>query len=81
MADVNAMQPFLSAHHISTNLDNYEYARSGFFTLLVGSDKSWNDTDPTSYDTINKFLSSNWVSNISLISADTVIPLLFARVL
>lgn len=54
MADVNAMQPFLSAHHISTNLDNYEYARSGFFTLLVGSDKSWNDTDPTAYDTINK---------------------------
>ncbi len=31
------MQNYLSASHISTNLDDYEAARSGFFTLMVGS--------------------------------------------
>lgn len=53
MADVNAMQPYLSASHISANLDNYEYARSGFFTLLVGGSDDWSSTDSTKYDSIN----------------------------
>lgn len=43
----------LNASHISTNLDNYEAARTGFFTLLVGGGSKWDDTNPDSYDTIN----------------------------
>ena len=31
------MQNFLSAQHISANLNDYESARSGFFTLIVGT--------------------------------------------
>jgi hypothetical protein len=49
MAD--KLNPYLNASHISTNLDNYEAARSGFFTLLVGSGETW-DGDAT-LDTIN----------------------------
>ena len=49
MAD--KLNPYLNASHISSNLDNYEAARSGFFTLLVGSGETW-DGDST-LDTIN----------------------------
>ena len=44
----------LNASHISTNLDNYEAARTGFFTLLVGGSEPWDDTKPETYNTINK---------------------------
>lgn len=47
------MSDTLNALHISTNLDNYEAARSGFFTFLVGSDADWNPEDKNSLDTIN----------------------------
>ncbi|MBO5423952.1 MAG: hypothetical protein J6A25_00395 [Lachnospiraceae bacterium] len=47
------MSDTLNAMHISTNLDNYESARSGFFTLLIGSGETWNKEDDTKLDTIN----------------------------
>ena len=56
MAD--KLNPFLNAAHISNNLDNYEYARSGFFTLLVGTEKNWDPAAQT-YDTINKIPSAH----------------------
>ena len=53
MADVNSLQPYLSASHISANLDNYEYARSGFFTLLIGGKDDWDSSNSDKYNTIN----------------------------
>lgn len=73
MADTtqHPMQNYLSASHISTNLDNYEAARSGFFTLMVGSgamfdSESYHSNDPKkSTNSINKLAKATGEGNIA----------------
>jgi hypothetical protein len=47
------MSDTLNALHISTNLDNYEAARSGFFTLLVGAGETFDSENSDTWNSIN----------------------------
>lgn len=68
------MSEFLNASHISANLDNYEAARSGFFTLLVGTSATFDkdsygtkSSAEKSTDTINKLPKATDSSGTSVV--------------